>query len=210
MKDSSSPKLGSKQPGKGNLDAKVNAVVNVAKAPQVAFASLFGNLLAGPQTAAPTDKDGNPVTPSNNNVSVAGAVGVVVVDHTVQANVGTDSADTQPTVLQTAGAIDVESNITEKTQISVTATSSQKTDTSGNNVSVALAIDVNVYTNEADATIGGNAEIDAGKTFTDNASVTYLSCSISPPPLSPPYSPPTRSAAPPACWTARSACRQMR
>jgi hypothetical protein len=38
---------------------------------------------------------------------------------------------------------------------------------------VALAIDVNVYTNEADATIGGNAVIDAGGKFTDNASVTY-------------------------------------
>ena len=151
----------------------MNAFAGALKKPEVALAYLFNSASAASAQKPAADETGNKSSTAadgdSTKLSLAGSVTVNIVNNKVRANIGTDGSDTRATVLQTPGSIDVEATLTEKAAAASTASASQDE----NDLVVAVALAVNVYDNEADATIGGNTVADAGLALTDNAAVTY-------------------------------------
>ena len=85
---------------------------------------------------------------------VAGAVGITVVDHLVEAIVGSHA------VIRSSGGIEVTAKIAENYQVAVTAGSTKPEDGAAE-TSVAVAVGVGVYKNIAHAWILGGARLDA-------------------------------------------------
>jgi hypothetical protein len=170
----SSPSVG----GTTSPDTAFQGILNLQ--PDVTISSFLGNL--GPTSALSTgnaesmvtDSAGNTVSTSdpisNNSLSASGAFSVNIDLGTARATVGTDTG-AHAAKLTTPGTIDINGAITAQNEGEATAATSKPKNAGGTAVSIALA--VQVMTTDAEATVGGNAVLNAGGTVAVTTSVDY-------------------------------------
>ena len=164
--------------GSGQPDAPQEAIlgaVNSIKTIPAKLSSLFGMASATGAAQPAMDANGSTAdtTPAkgSDGFSATGALVVNVLNHTVQALVGANAADTRPAVLSTPGSVTISAMITDATQADSTATVTEAANSSDNAVAVSIA--VNVFTNTAFATIGSGASVDSGQALTVASAVMY-------------------------------------
>ncbi|HEY3919271.1 MAG TPA: PKD domain-containing protein, partial [Stellaceae bacterium] len=140
------------------------------KGGNASVAGLLGSASALFSSPGAEDENGTNVDSSVQNDGFAGAGGIAlnIVTHHVYASVGNEATAQNPTVLVTPADIQVSAAISESAQINATAGVS---DVKGS--AAAVAIGVGVYTNDAEATIYGHTQVDAGGTLSVASSVTY-------------------------------------
>ena len=126
--------------------------------PNVSLGSLFGGASAtdgtsgGSATALPQDETGVTSIQPAGGGSLSGAGSVVFNDlqHTVHAYVGNTATKAQPATLATTGDVNVDATLTERGQALARSAPAK---TSGS-TTVALALAVNIYTNDSEAIVG--------------------------------------------------------
>ena len=135
----------------------------------ITLAALFGNASATTGKYTVADESGNKVGDSikNNNFSTAGGIAFNFVDHTAYAYVGNEGN----TVLKTGGNVTVSSSLTETYQEVAQSSVSKPSGSQGN--AVALSIAFGYFTNDAEATVFGDASIDASGTLSVTTTLTY-------------------------------------
>ena len=150
--------------------------------PDIALASVFGasNAYDSSRTGKTVVQDqngknvpGKDIT--NDGLSGGGAIALNVTINTVTATVGATSSGADPARLQTNGNVVVQATSIQKDQlISQSDVSKSKTKANAKGTAaVDLSFAVGFYQNDTEATIAGNAIVDAGNTVKVDAALSY-------------------------------------
>ncbi len=157
------------QPQIGGKFNKETGFKNLLSRSDLSLATIFGSAQAQSGGTGALDSKGNVVQDiHNDSLSLGGGIGIIVTNNNVNAEVG--NAGT--TVLSTPNNVTVTSTNTQTDQ-SLVMSDVSKPKTSSGGAAVDLAFAVGVFQNTADATIFGDASIDAGQAINVTSLLLY-------------------------------------
>ena len=158
------------QPQIGGKFNKETGFKNAFSRADLGLAAIFGSAQAQSGSTGAKDSNGKNIKDDihNDSLSLGGGVGIIVTNNNVNANVG----DTGTATLSTPNNVTVSSTDTQTDQMIVQSDVS-KPKTSKGGAAVDLAFAVGVYQNTANATVFGDASIDAGQNVSISSSLIY-------------------------------------
>jgi hypothetical protein len=147
---------------------KETGLKNAFSRSDLGLATIFGSAQAQTGATSATAKDDI----HNDSLSAAGGVGIIITNNTVNAevgNAGTAKLSTPNNVV--ISAVDTQ---TDQALVQSDVSKPKTSKTTGTvNAAVDVAISIGVFKNTANATVWGDAIIDAGGTVTVNSQLIY-------------------------------------